>query len=234
VKPLGVSDVARISPGPQVVNDTVPQWQDIGTTSPASASLGTQPADQTVSLLNLTLPQVHSLVWFNLASGVVASSLRPTIATSYPGFGPSQQNSSTNPNICPIGLSSCTLYTISSGSRLIDPVLGLTVYALRPLDVEQPFRLQDLLPAPVFNLSLSSPTANVYVGLASEFFIRNPQLVYGPSFVQETRAPMGTPPAMVNNQPAYFSTTKKFDQGGFIGFTVNITGLVNAGAGIIP
>jgi hypothetical protein len=172
-------------PAPQVVGDGKHLWQDIGTTPPASDAPGTQPADQTVSLLNLTLPQVHSLAWFNIASGMVASSLRPTSLTSIAGTAVPATNPANTAFVadCPPGVTSCTYYTQSKGSRLIDPVLGLTVYALHPLDVEQPFRLQDLIPAPVFNLSLLAPTTNFHVGLTSEFFLRNLQIVYGASLV---------------------------------------------------
>jgi hypothetical protein len=222
-------------PAPQVVADLAPlQWQDLGTTPPATASLGTQPADQTVSVLNLTLPQAHSLVWFNLASGVVVSSLRPSVVTTYTGVGPGMQSSPTNPDVCPTGVSTCSLYSVAKGSHLIDPVLGLTVYAVHPLDVERPFRLLDLIPAPTFNLSVLSPTANFHIGFSSEFFVRNLQLTYGGSFVQETRAPAGTPTATINNQPAYLSTVKKFNKGSFFGFTLNISGLINAATGLIP
>jgi len=222
-------------PAPKVVADLAPlQWQDIGTTPPASALLGAQPADQTVSVLNLTLPQAHSLVWFNLASGVVVSSLRPTSVTTYAGVGPGSQSSSTNPDVCPTGVSTCSLYTTAKGSHLIDPVLGLTVYAIHPLDVERPFRLQDLIPAPTVNLSVLSPTSNFHIGFSSEFFVRNLQLTYGASFVQETRLPSGTPTATIDNQPAYLYTVKKFNKGGFFGFTLNLSGLINAATGLIP
>jgi hypothetical protein len=222
-------------PAPQIVPDSPPlQWQDIGTTPPASASLGTQPADLTVNVLNLTLPQVHSLTWFNLASGVVVSSLRPTSVTTYAGVGPGSQSNANADDVCPVGVSSCTLYTTSKGSHLIDPVVGLTVYALHPLDVERPFRMQDLTPAPTFDLSVLSPTTNFHIGFSSEFFVRNLQLNYGGSFVQETRVPPGTPTATIDNQPAYLSTVKKFNKGGFFGFTLNISGLINAATGLIP
>jgi hypothetical protein len=220
-------------PAPQVVDGTTQQFQDVGTSPPASAALGTQPADETASANNLTLPQTHSLAWFNLASGVIVSSLRPPAVASYAGVGPSS-NSTTFPDVCPTGVSACTLYTVSPGSHLVDPVLGLTVYALHPFDFEQPFRLQDLIPAPTFNLSVLAPTTNFHVGLASEFFVRNLQLTYGASIVQETRLPSGTPAATISGQPAYLTTVKRFNKGGFFGFTLNITGLINAAAGLIP
>jgi hypothetical protein len=224
---------AFVVPAPQTITDTVPEWQDVGTSPPAGATLGTQPADETVSAENLALPQVHSLAWFNLASGVVVSSLRPTSITSYTGVGPSS-NSATFPDVCPAGVSTCTLYTASKGSHLVDPVLGLTVYALHPFDVEQPFRLQDLVPAPTFNLSVLSPTTNFHIGLASEFFVRNLQLTYGVSVVQETRLPHGMAAATIGGQPAYLTTVKQFNKGGFFGFTLNITGLINAATGLVP
>jgi hypothetical protein len=65
-------------------------WQDAGTTAPQSVASG-QPADQTVSLINLTLPQTHSLSWFNIAAGVIIDFKTPPIfgwvpASSYEGL----------------------------------------------------------------------------------------------------------------------------------------------------
>jgi hypothetical protein len=64
-------------------------WQDSGTTAPSSVASG-QPADQTVSLINLALPQSHSLSYFNIAAGVAVGVKRaPTFgfvpASSYSG-----------------------------------------------------------------------------------------------------------------------------------------------------
>ena len=61
------------------VNITPPfsiTWEDSGTTAPASVASG-QPADQTVSLMNLTLPQSHSLSHFNISAGVVVDFKHP-------------------------------------------------------------------------------------------------------------------------------------------------------------
>jgi hypothetical protein len=44
-------------------------WQDAGTVVPSSVASG-QPADQNLTLINLTLPQTHALSYFNLAFGV--------------------------------------------------------------------------------------------------------------------------------------------------------------------
>jgi hypothetical protein len=53
-------------------------WADSGTTAPASMASG-QPADQTVSLINLALPQSHSLSYFNISAGVAVDFKRPPI-----------------------------------------------------------------------------------------------------------------------------------------------------------
>jgi hypothetical protein len=222
-------------PAPQVVTDSgsSPQnveWQDLGTTLPASASLGTQPSDQTVNVLNLTYPQIQLLGRFNLTSGVVMTSVRPPSITSYTGSGPTPANKNsgapaTTGTGCPTGITSCTVYAWSKGSHLIDPVLGVTVYAI-PLDAERPYRWADMFPAPTLNISLSSPTSNFHTGFSSEFLIRNLQIVYGASFVQQSR--LGLPITSVGAQMTSIYTTKKFTTGGFVGFTFNISGFIQA------
>jgi hypothetical protein len=208
------------------------QWQDLGAALPATASVGTSPSDLTLSVLNLTLPQVQVLGRFNLTSGVVVSSLKVPSVTSFTGTGPTTTGTGTPGTGCPRGITSCTVYTSTPGSRLVDPVLGITVYALRPLDAERPFRMPDLTPAPSLGISLSSPTSNFHVGLSSEFFIRNLQVMYGVSFVQETHL-TGTinAPGAANNTSQYatsVNTLKKFNEGEFFGFTYDITGFIQS------
>jgi hypothetical protein len=237
----------RIS-APQIVTEGSIRWRDLGTTLPASVSAATQPSDQTVNALNLTYPQIQVLGRFNLAAGVVVSSLAPPSITSY--AYPSLSTSSTTgappgPNSpCPTSTSTstssadppvttttitsaaCTVYTQTHGGHLVDPVLGVTVYAIRPLDAERSFKPSDLLPAPTFDISMVSPTSNYHVGFSSEFLMRNLQLVYGASFVQETR--LAQPIANFNGQPISLSTSKKEHYGGFVGFSFNITGFVQS------
>jgi hypothetical protein len=69
-----------ISPFINLTPPMVITWLDSGTTTPASVSSG-PPPDQTLSLINLTLPQTHTLSRFNISSGVVANIARP------PAFG---------------------------------------------------------------------------------------------------------------------------------------------------
>jgi hypothetical protein len=206
--------------------DGTVRWQDLGSTLPTGTLVGNQPSDLTLNVLNLSLPQTQVLSYFNLASGVVVSSLKP------PSINSVTANAMSG---CLPGVNSCTIYTSSKGSRLIDPVLGITVYAIKPLDAERPFRWTDAVPAPTLDISLSSPTNNFHVGFASEFLVRNLQLVYGVSAVQESRL-AGTITYEPGNlsmpgpgtQPTALFTSKKFNYGGFVGFTFNITGFIQS------
>ena len=217
------------------------QWQDLGATLPAATAVGTQGSDQTVNVLNLTYPQVHVLSRFNLTSGVIVSSLKPPQVTSYSA-------SYLTDSLCANLSGNCTVYTSVKGGHLIDPVLGVSVYAFKPLDAEAPFKWTDLLfPAPTLNISLSSPTTNFHIGMAHEFFVRNLQIGYGVSIVNETRlagtiasepetyVPAGTSPVtpatytVITGSPqASLYTAKRFNYGGYAGFTFNITGFIQS------
>jgi hypothetical protein len=100
--------------------------------------MGTQPSDQTDNLLSLTFPQTQVLGRFNLASGVVFSSLVPPSINSFPSIDGSKGGA------CPSGVATCTVYTATSGSHLIDPVLGVSVYLLKPMDAERNQQLSDM------------------------------------------------------------------------------------------
>jgi|GEM_PF-4946536 len=211
---------------PAQATDGTVQWQDLGSTLPAGTLVGNQPSDLTLNVLNLSLPQTHVLSYFNLASGVVVSSIKP------PSINSVTANSTSG---CLPGVNSCTIYTSSKGGRLIDPVLGITVYAIKPLDAERPFRWTDTVPAPTLDISLSSPTSNFHIGFASEFLVRNLQVVYGVSAVEESRL-AGTITYEPGNksmpgpgtQATALYTSKKFNYGGFVGFTFNITGFIQS------
>jgi hypothetical protein len=95
-------------------------WQDSGTTAPASVSSG-QPADQTVSLINLTLPQSHSLNYFNIAAGVAVGVKRSRTfgfvpASSYTGKLPTGYTAATG-----------TVSLTPTSSVAADPVTGCTI-----------------------------------------------------------------------------------------------------------
>jgi hypothetical protein len=182
-------------------NDPQVRWQDIGAVLPASVSAGTPPSDLTVALLNYTYPQVHALSRFNLASGVIASTIR-------------------TPNILTIPASGTTLamYKASRGVPIVDPVLAVTAYFGKGMDAERPFRRRDFIPGATLAFSLQSPTTNYYVGFSSEFLVRNLQLFYGASVARVTS--VSPTDATLQQQ--------KFRAGGFAGFTFNITGFIQS------
>jgi len=186
-------------------------WQDSGTTAPAPVA-GGQPADQNVSLVNLTLPQAHSLSYFNIAAGVLVDFKKsPTFgfvpASSYGGTLPAGFNPGPipAPTATVLGVDSKTGCTISgvagsatayvwecpiqtgTGATPVDPVLVLTGYIV-PVDAERPFRYKgvgwwrDYLPAPSLGISLANPTTNFYLGASNEAFVRNLQFFYGVGF----------------------------------------------------
>jgi hypothetical protein len=121
------SQVLTVSDGPD--GDAI-TWQDFGTTPP-SAVTGGQAADQTISLLNLQLPQAHTLSYYNLSAGIVYSTLRNrSFGVPPPMAG---QTGSTQ-------ISTNTEIT-TSDTVTIDPVLLLTAYP-RPVDAESNCRVQ--------------------------------------------------------------------------------------------
>jgi hypothetical protein len=193
--------------GESVGNGTLIQWEDLGTTLPASvSSVGVPPSDQTVSLLTYTLPQVHALSYFNIATGVVVSSIKsPTFLNSNPSTA------------------SMPSWKTVSGPLTIDPILALSVY-IKPIDAERLFQKSDLIPAPTMAFSLSSPTSNFYFGGSSEFFFRNIQLTYGFSLSRIS----SLLPASEQLSATTPATRQVFAKGGFIGVSFNILGFVQS------
>lgn len=179
------------------------QWEDIGTSVPSLVSSG-EPADQTIAQA-YTVTQVHPLYYFNLSTGLVASTTHTHTygwATNAPGMYTPIQTAS-NP--------------------IIDPVLFFTVYwPGPPMDAESQWSAKNLIPAPTLGMSFISPTSNFYMGLSSEVR-RNVQIVFGmstaePQYLSSTSVSAtntGTPP-----------TAQHFTRGGFIGFSLNISGFI--------
>jgi uncharacterized membrane protein YgcG len=143
-------------------------WQDSGVTAPPSVASG-QPADQNVALENLTLPQTHSLSYFNISTGAVFGFNR------FANFGfvpantlklPSNLTAGQIPTSKPTSMlavdpvTGCTIDApqnpppaqatttnayycpgqVGLGAHTVDPVLVLTVY-FPPVDAETPWRL---------------------------------------------------------------------------------------------
>ena len=209
--PITQGDISadNLSANLKVPSLRIKQWQDSGTTAPASVASG-QPADQTVSLLNLTLSQVHSLYYYNLAAGVVVSTIRV----------PNNVAIETTPATSP-----ATYTYLKQGSNLlIDPVLLFTVYA-RPVDAESPFRAREIvhIPGISFGLSLASPTNDFYVGGSTEV-LRNLQCVYGFNVAGTIKLAVSSGTVGAASSPP---TITSLSRGGFFGFTFNISGFVS-------
>lgn len=115
-------------------------WQDVGTTPPSSVS-ATPPADQTVSLLNAALPQVHSLSYFNIAAGAVVTFKHPptfgfVTAPNIPssiklpkGFAPAPGAAPTGTGAPLLGLEPTTACTVAVDGKTTNPGGTIPVYA---------------------------------------------------------------------------------------------------------
>jgi len=173
-----------------------------------------------LTLLQTSLSQVHTLSYFNIATGLIASTIHdqsfnrveaaPASGTTPAQFKTVQQK----------------------GDPRVMPVLFFTAYLFHPIDAEVPFEKRDLIPQPSIGLSLSSPSGDFFFGGSSEFLKRNVQLVYGYHYGQTTHLV----PGQINDPSSKDApqTTKRFDSGGFVGLTFNIEfikGLFGGGGG---
>jgi hypothetical protein len=184
-------------------------WEDLGTSIPSSVSAGGEPADQTVAQA-FTLTQVHPKYYFNISTGLVASTTHSHSfgwATNAPGLYTPIQTAS-NP--------------------IIDPVLFLTLYwPTLPMDAESPWRWKDAIPAPTFGMSFTSPTSNFYAGFSSEMR-RNIQIVFGMSTAEPQYLSSTSVSASNTGNPP---TAAHFTRGGFVGFSLNISGFIQTALG---
>jgi hypothetical protein len=180
-------------------------WLDSGSVAPASiASAG--PTDQVLSLLNVPLPQVHSLYslyYSNLASGFAVTSIRN------PSFVRVLQPNST------------TLYSTQQvkGSLTVEPLLLFTTYLPGlAFDAESSWKLKNLIPGLSFGLSLSVPANSFYVGASSEIW-RNLQVAAGLNIGKvNTLSPAYEDPTS-NAAPG---TVQTFTKGVCVGLTLNL------------
>jgi len=189
-------------------------WKESSGDQPAS------PTDGVITLLSLTLPQVHPLYYYNVATGVAVSSRRN------PSFLRLQQPPPPNKPSAP-----AQYFTQKDqGSVYVAPILVFSAY-IKPIDAERRWRPIDLFPAVSTGFSLSDPANSFYFGASSEIR-RNVQVVYGVNLVKITAlAPAGFVPSSSSTAPA---TKKDFATGVFIGMTVNIDfikGLFGGGGG---
>jgi hypothetical protein len=189
-------------------------WQDVGAATPATVT-GGQPADQNVSLLNLQLPQAHTLSYYNLSAGVVYS----TVHSRTYGVPP------TMPGQTGMTLISTDTETLTSDTATVDPVLLLTTYPW-PIDAERACGFKCIYktnPGLSIGLSLASPASSFYAGASFELF-RNMQLVLGVNWAKEARLP--SPAVQITATTTTAVTRQEFSRGVFYGVTFNVSGFV--------
>jgi hypothetical protein len=149
---------------------------------------------------------VHALSRFNLAAGVVMSSIRSR------SFANLNASTATTPN-----------WTTIKNNLTVDPILAVTLY-IKPMDAERRYQKSDFIPEPTLGFSLASPTTNFYVGFSSELFVRNLQLTYGLSLARTSILQ----PASYQTSGTSPVTQQAFLKGAFVGISFNITGFISS------
>ncbi len=165
-----------------------------------------------VQLFSSSLPQVHVLDFFNISTGIVASNLRDN---TFSRVIKTPSDPTKNPAV-PATYST----TQGKSGQRVAPALFFTSYLFHALDPEVPFHRSDLIPEPTVGFSLTNPGSDYFFGFASEFLVRNVQLVYGFHYGKVTEL---TP----NQVDDPFSSTaqqtqQKFVGKAFVGATFNI------------
>ena len=205
-----------LAPG-ATVQDGAPN----GVTWKESGPVTVPPTDQMVTLLNLALPQVHQLYYYNVTTGVAASTLKN------PTFLRLQQ---TPPPNSPPSATPTYFTQKSNGDISVAPVMLFTAY-IKAMDAESRWRLADLTPGVAFGFSLTSPSTSFYFGGSSEIR-RNVQLVYGVNLAKvNALVTEGFVPPTSSAAP---TTNQEFGTGAFVGLTINIDfikGLFGGGGG---
>jgi hypothetical protein len=190
-----------------------------------------QQQEMSLTLLGATYAQVHSLYTFNIATGMIYSTLRNPTWSRVESAAPAGCTSGS--------ASSCAspeMYTTiqNPAPRPIDPALLFTVYlfgntgtdggplrrVLGRFDAERKSRLSDLIPEPSVGLSLSSPATDFFGGGSSEVW-RGVQFVYGLHWGKVNYlAPVPTSDPTSSAAPVIDT---HFGTGFFAGVTFNIT-----------
>lgn len=176
--------------------------------------------DQWITLLDASLPQVHPLYYYNVSTGLVASSRRS------PSYYRVQQAPAATDN------GKAQYQTVrDDGDRQVFPVLFFSIY-LKPFDAESPWSRYDWWPPSIsLGFSLTSPSKDFFLGLSFEAR-RNVQLTAGLHVGKVTAlAPSGYVDPTSSTAP---TTKQQFKAGAFLGATFNIDfikGLFGGGGG---
>lgn len=167
---------------------------------------------KSIEIFGGELPQIHSLYFYNVATGVVATWLRnPTFARvlskSAEGDVPAEY-----------------ITEQQHGTTSAKPVLMFSAY-WKPRDIQVPWRMADLIPVPSVGFSLSSPTEDFFFGLSSEVR-RNVQFVLGYHYGRINSLPStsAVEDPTSDSSPAI---TKRFAGGCYAGGTFNLDFIKN-------
>lgn len=199
----GVSPPAFPTSSGATVGDNGVTWQESGT--PDST-----PPGGLDNLLSLTLPQVHQLYYYNVATGIAGSSVHS------PTFSRIQQTPAPG---SPSGSPAIYFTETDNGANLVAPMLMFSAYLFRPIDAESKWRQEDLIPALGFGFSLTSPSTSFYAGGSSEIR-RNVQLVYGANIAKVNElVPNQYIPPTSSTAPV---TRQRLTAKPFIGLTLNV------------
>jgi hypothetical protein len=148
-------------------------------------------------------PQVHDLYHYNLATGVVVSSLHD------PAFTKVKTQAGANPTYAVVQ---------DNGNKRVFPVMLFSFY-YTPKDIVQKWSTKDLIPIPTIGFAFSAPADNFFVGGSSEIR-RNVQAVYGLHYGKVTKR--GPIPVDETASAAAPNTRKQFEPGWFVGLSFNI------------
>jgi len=191
----------------KLIGDTVPKVTLTAIYKPPKPD----PADSepNITLAVATFPQVHTFYHYNVATGVVVSSLRnpsySRVLSAAAANGKPAQYQTVKDN----------------GNVYAAPALFFTAYLLGPMDSESEWKFNwtNLKPQPTLGFSLSSPADNFFFGAASEIR-RNVQLVYGYHLGKITKLA----PTLVDDptSSAAPATVQRYKGGVYGGVTFNI------------
>jgi hypothetical protein len=183
-------------------------WEESGSTSSLEASPPTN-TDETITLLNLSLPQVHQLSYYNVDAGVLFSTLHNPNFYRVQSAPPNTGNYTT---------------VQDNGNPSVDPVLMFTAY-LKALDAENQWHARDLIPGVSVGFSLVNPSTSFYFGGSSEVR-RNVQVFAGVNVAKVTAlAPAGYVAPTSSTAP---TTKQQFGKGFSVGMTLNIGGFISS------
>jgi hypothetical protein len=195
----------------KVTDENAPRWLDQGLVQPASVASAVPNEASVIPLNGVPYPQTHSLSAYNLASGVIVSTIRtPSFAFS---------TALTTNNGTPVETGS---------SLIVDPVIFLGRY-IKPFDAENKERKGDFVASTSVNIgfSLSSPTSNFYFGGSNEI-LRYVQFNYGFALAKVSKLATGT---FVLSSATTPNTVQVFKEGAYFGFSFNIVGLIQGMTG---